>query len=93
MLYHIYRMKEPIEMFLLTPAYFNSKLMKHNTENIYTVSFPLEEMDKFESQDDINDFLFHHYDEIFFQEEGYLTEKIYELYFQKKAEKNLTEKE
>ena len=80
-------------MFLLTPTYFNSKLMKHDTENIYTVTFPVEEMNKFETSKDLDDFLYYHYDNIFFQKEIRKTTMLFELYFQKKTEETLTKKE
>ena len=89
-------MKEPVEMFILAPAYFNVPYMKYSMEGAFTVTLPIEEMDKFETQKDIDNFLFFHYNNAFFEEEMGNVELQFEVYFQRKAEhlmKNLTIKE
>ncbi len=89
-------MKEPVEMFILAPAYFNVPYMKYSMEGAFTITLPIEEMDKFKTQKEVDDFLFFHYSNAFHGEELENVELQFEVYFQRKAEhlmKNLTIKE
>jgi len=87
-------MKEPVEMFILAPAYFNVPYMKYSMEGAFTVTLPIKEMKKFETQSDINNFLFLQYNNAFFENEIRKTELLFEFFFQRKNEyliKNLKE--
>lgn len=89
-------MKEPVEMFILAPAYFNVPYMNYSMEGAFTVTLPVEEMKKFQTQKEVDDFLFFHYSNTFHGDEMENVTLQFEYYFQKKAEhlmKNLTEKE
>lgn len=84
-------------MFLLLPPYFNSKLMQHDIEDMYSVSFPVEELSKFENPEEFETFLLGQYYQIFFEEDIERTQDKYEFFMKKRMEdemvKSLTEKE
>jgi len=75
-----------VDMFILSPAYFNVTYMEHSMESAYTVTIPVKEMKKFKRQKDLDDFLYYNYDRIFHGEEMKNTTLQFEYYFQKRAE-------
>ena len=79
---------EPVKMFLLMPTHFNAPYMLDKHNEFYTVSIPVSEMKKFESQNELDEFLMDRYSEIFFGYKSQQTENEYIYYMNKKAEYN-----
>ncbi len=84
-------------MFLLLPPYFNSKLMYHDMSDTYSVSFPVDELEKFEDPEELDTFLLGQYYQIFFDNDLERTQDKYEFFMKKRMEeqliRNLTKKE
>ena len=85
--------EEKQDMFMLMPLIINSPHIKEEVHGAYTISFPLSEMKKFETDEELNDFLFYHYYELFHVNEPEIEEARLQFYFDKMAEIVLTKKE
>lgn len=70
-------------MFLLMPSISNSPHVKLDNVGTCTLSIPMSEMGRFESQDDLDNFLFSHYSDLFFNDYYEETTMRYEFFMNK----------
>ena len=71
------------------PTKYNANYMLDKRNEFYTVTIPYTEMPKFKDREELEEFLFEQYMEIFFTYKGMETEREYSFYMQKKAENKL----
>ena len=78
--------EEKTDMFLLTPLIFNNSQVKDEVTGAYTITISLKEMEKFETNEELEDFLMYNYDEVFFVKEADISAVRYKFYFDKLRE-------
>jgi hypothetical protein len=81
--------REKTEAFMFTPLIFNLPNIKEEVYGAYTISIPLSEMKKFETEEELNNFLFYHYNELFYVKEPEIEEARIQFYYDKIFEKKL----